>query len=240
MLKFTQDNLFEYDARGFTPLHYAIKQGYAGITEALLKVIPRDGLYLENGVGKTPYEDAEKRAMEPTTTNLHVNNPLGLNNCAIIETEGDVGTMEKELHAVIETMKRLTGNGTLEKGSTLSNAFEKFVSASEGRLAKLKAQEEVAKAEDAKEQSSDDDGSRDIMVPIRTLDVIARAVGPNTVKRTLVHLKDVQKSVGIELARINQVEEQPSNRDGLEDEVDKEDEVKGMVIDNLERAVNLW
>ncbi|KXN88341.1 hypothetical protein AN958_07486 [Leucoagaricus sp. SymC.cos] len=157
LLKFSQQCLLAYDARGFTPLHYAIKHAYVGTTETLLKVMPHEGLYLENGVGKTPYEDAEKRAMKPITDGIYTNQPLTLARNSF-RFRDDVEQIEKELECVMNTLKMLLKNGIVEKGTTLSNTFEKFVSASEGRLVKMKAQAAIVKAEEEAEKEREGGG----------------------------------------------------------------------------------
>ncbi len=44
------------DVDGQTPLHSAVARSYSTIVRHLLRVIPKDGLAVENGVGNTPRE----------------------------------------------------------------------------------------------------------------------------------------------------------------------------------------
>ncbi|KAF9446800.1 ankyrin [Macrolepiota fuliginosa MF-IS2] len=224
IVNFTQNGLLDFDAHGFTPLHNAIQRSYKAVVDEILKVIPQEGLYLENGVGKTPYEDAQKRAMKPITDSVRLHDPTFLRESNYISVRFDVEAREKEIQSVIETTNRLVKNGTLEKGSKLANAFEKFVSATEGRLAKDKAKAaKEAKVEEA--QNEEDKDPRDNRAVVPTFEAIAKAVKGNEAKRTLIHLKDVQLSVATDLEQVAHKDDGSDvfrPRDELEDEEDEE------------------
>lgn len=214
-----------YDAYGFTPLHNAIRKGHPLIAEEILKVIPQEGLYLENGVGKTPYEDAQKRAMRPVTYTISKVNPSVLEYSSGVRPTHmhlNIDALEKELQKVVDSLNRLVRNGTLEKGSQLANTFEKFVSATEGRLAKEKARA----AETAGDSKGEDDVHTDARDPIETFKATAKAVQSDEAKRTLIHLKDVQLSVETDLQRVaHEVNTYSTNYTfGDEEEGDKEKE----------------
>lgn len=202
ILSFTQNGLLVYDAYGFTPLHNAIRKGHPLITGEILKVIPQEGLYLENGVGKTPYEDAQKRAMRPVTCSISKSTPSTLedsNGAQPTPVQLNIDTLERELQNVVDSSNRLIHNGTLKKGSQLAYVFEKFVSATEGRLAKEKAR--------AAEEVGDFNGEDEVVDtrdPIKTFKATAKVVQGDEAKRTLIHLKDVHLSVETDLRRVAQ------------------------------------
>jgi hypothetical protein len=208
----------------------------------LLKVLPSEGLYLENGVGKTPYEDAEKRAMKPMSETVRTCDPPSLGRDAEISTFEDVKVMEKGLQDVTETLQLLFSNGVLQKGSTLSNSFERFVSASQGRLVKLRKQAVIAKneAEGKENETKSSEVKLDEANAIQTFNAIAKVVGPNTAKRTLIHLKDVQKSVAIDLGRVGGREAGILTGDGPEDEEPEESEDKGVIRRSITTSSDNW
>ncbi|XP_006457063.1 hypothetical protein AGABI2DRAFT_181422 [Agaricus bisporus var. bisporus H97] len=198
ILAFTKDGLLVRDALGFMPLHHAIRCGFVLITEEILKVIPTEGLYIENGVGKTPLEDAQKRAMKPTIVSVTQPSVQILSGARNILFQDDIEKLEKESRKVMTTLDRLKSSSTVGKGSSLANAFEKFVSATEGRLAKIKAQNQET-LDDNTTNSSQNQLAADPIDSqgdhIKTLTVLEKAISNDDMKRTLVHLRDVQRSV---------------------------------------------
>lgn len=226
ILAFSKEGLLIRDAHGFTALHHAVRLGYPVITQEILNAIPQEGLYLENGVGKTPYEDAQKRAMKPTTESVPLRSVFNLTREAssILYRNNNAKTVELELQKVIATMNRLVSNGILEKSSSLGNSFEKFVSATEGRLVKIKAQLAEAKPEE-------NANPRDLHDSIKTLMVITKVIGGTEAKRTLVHLGDVQRSVATTLKEHAGLGDSViQTGDGLEEEEDEEVKEKAKMM----------
>lgn len=196
--------------------------------------MPQEGLYLENGVGKTPYEDAQKRAMKPMTEMICVNEPSTLRNVTDIHLQSDALGLEEELHTVTETITRLVGSGTLEKGSHLANTFERFAAAVGDQLVRAKVTNIEAKSSKEVEDITD---TKD---HIATFKAIAKAVKGNEGKRTLIHLKDVQLSVQTDLDKLSSghTTHERSSFDNEEDRESKE-KAAGLVFREIPSRGNL-
>lgn len=133
--------------------------------------------------------------MKRTIDRVFVCHPIGLGRDAskIFYRDLNAKSLELQLRETITTMNRLVSGGILEKGSILANAFDKFILATEERLAKTKAQVEQAKENTVRAYR------KDLPDPIGTLAVIAKAASGAEAKRILIHLKDVQHSVATTL-----------------------------------------
>jgi hypothetical protein len=163
--------------------------------------------------------------MKPTTDQASQASVPNLNDASYTQCHDDRQQLEPKLKKVVETMSRLTSNGTLDKGSSLANAFEKFVSASEGRLAKLKASNE--------ESTNPCDNPIEGANPIRTLAVIESAIAEDGMKRTLVHVTDVQRSVASTLEPGTSGVVSVEAKDGFEEEDEHKEKARLMIFDSL-------
>jgi hypothetical protein len=163
--------------------------------------------------------------MKPTTDQVIRPTIPNLSTAENILCHDNSQKLELELQKVVETLDRLVSNGTLEKGSSLANTFEKFVSANEGRLAKIKAQKQ--------ESTNPGDDRLDWANRIQTLAVIESAISDDGQKRTLVHVKDVQRSVASALKPIPSGEISVEAKDGFEEEVEHKEKAGLMAFDSF-------
>lgn len=178
--------------------------------------------------------------MRLITHSVSAQEPSPLMNVNTVNALLNVEELGKEVQSVIETLKRLINNGILEKDSELANVFEKFVSATEGRLAEAKAKAKAVEEAEVEEKRRSENPV-DNSALIETFVAIATAVKGNEAKRSLIHLKDVQLSVATDLNTINH-EKVAQTGDGLEEEEDEEtqEKRKGLVFSEMSLRFSEW
>ncbi|KAG6906166.1 hypothetical protein DXG01_015516 [Tephrocybe rancida] len=227
IIDFSKATLLTRDIDGSTPLHCAIQRGYADITSTLIKAIPVDALYMENGVGETPLDMAMlKHTIETKQSfiNEHNSNPRSLNVGNVFwQRRVELNGLEPEIQRLRQTVEHLVQDGKLIEGGKVAEELIRFYQLMEEKVVAEKAAE-AAKPVDA-EKEDDTEKQKDSNDVGRTLEVIAAAVTACPGKRQLVHLIDVQKSVQGNLTRFSsqqQTEVVHDDGEGLGVEEDEE------------------
>ena len=185
------------DYNGMTPLHLAIKSGYAEITRLIAKTGPAEALTLEDAVGNTPLE---------TATHLAFLKRLDVASCPIprpypmppqvewARTPFDLAKQERELPLLRETIQSLLDEGRLLEGSKLAKDLRDFAARLETKISEVKTAK-TEKAGTAKDSSEQWTAEKDNIDPIATLQVVREAITARPSHRQLVHLSDVQIAV---------------------------------------------
>jgi len=239
------------DADGSTLLHIAVQKADTVLAELLLKYGPTQLLYTENSVGQTPLDIASLKGL-PRTTGLVVPKPtelpMGIENH--LRTSGsvppfDVNKQKAEIPKLRATLDTLLAEGRLASGTDVTTELLAFASRMEGKLAVETAQKNAAEkqAEELEKQAEEleiqaEELEFDPVAPqgttARTYFVLRDAAAARPGRRQLVHLADVQRSVGRNLAE--QVEGtlvRMSERKRATDEENKEADPEAVCIAEL-------
>jgi len=236
IVEFTKSSILMLDVDGQTTLHAAVKLCYAQVTSILLAAADPKGFQMENGVGNTPFDIISLRELNSRIEGFPHSDMMS--NLKIDGVEpfyrypGDyIQKLQKELpklHAILDV---LLADGRLKSQTKLAKELTKFASMMKERLSGAEAAHTARLARFAKveeEKSADPKDSYDLE---KTFSIIVGALKGLTVNRQLIHLIDVQKSVGADLEKVGSRSSDKRRRqkfDGeLEAEQDEEEEEKG-------------
>ena len=191
------------DVDGQTTLHAAVKKCYPKITSILLAAADPKGLQMETSVGNTILDIASLNEFNPRIqqfsqilypkTELRINdvNPFYRYSKAYIQQ------LEKELPKLHSIFDVLFADGRLKSQTKLATELTKFAKMMGERLSAAKAAEAARAPQPPKEEIV-----TDVRDPQATLSTVLAALKNVTVSRQLVHLIDVQKSVGTDLEKV--------------------------------------
>ncbi|KAL5531740.1 hypothetical protein ACEPAG_4617 [Sanghuangporus baumii] len=189
------------DAKGSMPLHAAVHKGFSKIVALLVEAVPdSESLYSENGVGETVLETAWAKFLIDGTRsnypgrdllghrNIRTLNSLSFLTAPVREDRNDLGT---ELELLKSVHANLLRDGKLAANVKLKEALDAFI-----RYLSEKVRSEAESPEiPAKEETIDK------YDPRKTFKVVSAAVSAIPVRRQLVHLTDVQRSVRASLEK---------------------------------------
>ncbi|KAF8075783.1 ankyrin repeat protein [Lyophyllum atratum] len=205
IVEFTKSTLLMRDIDGSTPLHCGVQRGFGEITEMLVKAVPPEALYMENGVGETPFDMATLKHKLQITQDFQYDRAIDVSRLSVghadenpkrIQLEG----LEEEIRRLRSTMDWLIEDGKLIKGTKLAEELHRFAEMMEEKVLSEKA----SVAEETKTSvNTPEKNPKEGENPRRTLDAISAAVAAAPGKRMLIHLIDVQKSVQGNLSRYN-------------------------------------
>jgi hypothetical protein len=143
---FADATLLLRDISGCTPLHCAVHAGFAKITEVLSTGVPTLAIHMEDGVGDTLLEIASvKLTLERTTElkNQRLVNPPTLNDSLVntksFSPRAKATDLEGELLKLRATIKQLTQEGLLVKGTNIADELMKFADMMDTKLEEAKA-----------------------------------------------------------------------------------------------------
>ncbi|KAF5361582.1 hypothetical protein D9757_011560 [Collybiopsis confluens] len=236
----TKASLMIRNVSGSTPLHMATFHGRAKIVQKLVEACPPESLFSENGVGNTPLEIATLLDLPDRIiyTSPGQSPELGAQN---VNTEpprfGELDALSKNVLTLRETISQLSKEGVLKPGEKLAEELSAFARLMETKLvgAKAEAAEEEEKKKKKEPKSESELESEKWNDPIdrsETLKIVQEVVLARPMMyRQLVHVVDVQKSVGDDL---DSAMEQPTDmrswhqqkmtdQQGLEIEEENED-----------------
>ncbi|KAG5643246.1 hypothetical protein DXG03_001296 [Asterophora parasitica] len=234
IINYTKSTLLMRDIDGSTPLHCAVQRGFAEISEAIIRAVPPEALYMENGVGETPLEMAALQHKLDLTQRFTAERHRSVTSLMIHHADDnperiEIYRLEVELPRLRSTIDDLTQAGKLVRGTKLADELVRFVEMMEEKLEAKKAEEKdraFVKEEYARH--------RDSCNRKHTLEVVSEAVAATPGQRLLVHLVDVQRSVHGNLARYakeKEGEEERDDGDRLRKEEDTETkERKGSLV----------
>ncbi|THU93789.1 ankyrin [Dendrothele bispora CBS 962.96] len=215
IVKFAQSNpeLLKYlmmtrDVTADLPLHTAIMRGYSVIVQELVKNSPVEALHAENGVGNTPLEIA---TLKETLNRIRSSDGIHASGCNYHYVDLDpmpdrmrVEHLEKNVPELRQTIAALTRDGKLTD-TRVAEELAKFTQHMETKLTAAKA--EAEKLEEEEKSNLEKSGTGTPVVekaesdnsesnPEATFKAILEAVTAKPAKRGLVHVADVQRSVG--------------------------------------------
>jgi D-ribose pyranose/furanose isomerase RbsD len=225
--------LMTRDVLGDLPLHTAVINGCSVITEKLVNHSPLEALHAENGVGNTPLEIVSLKHTLGRMSMPNQHAPTCDDNHVPLDPEPDhsrLDHLEKNVPELRKVIAALKENGQLTD-PIMAEEFAKFARLMETKLTAAKAEAEKANKEEKKEKPVDDfDSYNDWNA---TLQVIRTAVAAKPAIRTLVHIADVQISVGGHLETAGQRADQTyhrgyrkNNDEGFEAEETEEEKLK--------------
>ncbi|RPD55207.1 ankyrin [Lentinus tigrinus ALCF2SS1-7] len=235
-LKFKAPVFLLRDRSGSTPLHIATKDTLAEITRLLGEAGPEEALTLEDGVGNTPLEMVVSQWLQVSAGN---NGPGTL---PLIPTISDSlhpysndrpYPSDKDIQKLRETIEHLVAQGRLRNGTKLATELASFTSKIE---TSAKKRAEAAAAADDNLKDDKDAEFKPLLEDrncYKTLDYIVEAVASKPhLRRQLVHLNDVHRSVDGTLQRVGRKPNtlvshgHQADDEGLEPEVAEDKETK--------------
>ena len=228
LLDYTHDGLLVQDVDGQTPLHCAVTRSYSTIVNHLLRVIPKEGLVVENGVGNIPREIvalAELRECCKELSRISMQNSSGdtLSPDSLVSTDARIpvahfSKYETELKDLREIVPGMVDRGTvpderkLQMKNEIQNWVNKMLDALEAAKEREERREAVRKArkDEEKKKKRQKKGLPDVNpYPTdtadlkKTFELMTNACEDTFRLRGLIHLLDVQKSVSHSLTKVN-------------------------------------
>ena len=219
------------DVDGQTTIHAAVKLCYAQVTSILLAAADPKGLQMENGVGNTPFDIISLIELKSRIQNFPHRITMSELEVGGVEPfyryPGDyIQKLQKELpklHAILDV---LVANGRLKIQSKLAKELTKFASMMKERLSAAEAAHTARLARFPKDEEASGD-PRDSYDLEKTLSIVVGALKGSTDNRQLIHLIDVQKSVGADLEKaVNRPSDVRKCEGELEEERGDEEEEK--------------
>ena len=231
------------DVDGQTTLHVAVKLCYPQVTSILLAAADPKGLQMENGVGNTPVDmvslsELGSRIQRFPQYQANTMSQLEMNGVeSFYRYPGEYNQkLKKELlklHAILDV---LFADGRLKRQTKLATELTKFASMMKERLSAAEAAHTARLARFPKEEkASADKNPKDAYDNDKTYAIVFGALkdgGLTVVNRQLIHLIDVQKSVGADLEKVgnnrfsDQYRWKRKDKGDLEAEKDEEEEEK--------------
>ncbi|KIK54450.1 hypothetical protein GYMLUDRAFT_63236 [Collybiopsis luxurians FD-317 M1] len=232
IIDYTKAGLMMYDVSGSIPLHIAVANSQVKTVQKLVDNSPPESLFTENGVGNTPLEIATLYGLFHRVVNLTVSQPSelpaswGNTNPPRINLD----KLSENVPALRKAISELSSNGPLKPGDKLTEELSAFARLMETKLAAAKAEAAQEKKEPKTEEELEKEKWNDFEDKSATLKILQEAALARPMQRQLIHLIDVQKSVGSDL---NSAMRQSSNvgyrrsrkedEEGLEPEDDSSD-----------------
>ena len=235
IVEFSKSSILMLDVDGQTTLHAAVKLCYAQVTSILLAAADPKVLQMENGVGSTPFDIISLRELSSRIDGFAQTDTMSLLQIDGVEPfyryTGDyIQKLQKELpklHAILEV---LLADGRLKRQTKLAKELTKFASMMKERLSAAEAAHTARLARFPKEEEEISADPKDSYDLEKTYSIIVGALKGLTVNRQLIHLIDVQKSVGADLEKVgNRLSDEQRIQKGegeLEAEEDEEEEEK--------------
>ncbi|KAF8959387.1 hypothetical protein BDZ97DRAFT_1705185 [Flammula alnicola] len=215
LLEHNRSTLLVRDVDGQTPLHCSVKSSYTEITKQLLAASPPQAIYMENCVGITPLETA---ALAELRNRLHLYNTSPDNYYSgseeIIPSSPDILGNPVSLYLanadkIVEMLDVLKDSQGKYKAKVMA-AITKWATDREKKLQVLKKRDQKAK-EEAEERKKKEEPPAKPVNPTDTADVrtvwtllqeACKAHATSAEHRQLIHLFEVQQSVGATLASV--------------------------------------
>ncbi|KAJ3879583.1 ankyrin repeat protein [Lentinula edodes] len=239
IIDYTRAGLAIRNVYGSIPLHIAISKSQAKTVKKLIDSSPEECLFMENGVGNTPLEMATlldllgrlqnvSRDREPELAAQHVN--LDPSRITLDKLQQDVPNLR-------QTINTLLKNGPLKVDDKLTKELFAF-----SRFMETKLTAATAEAEATKRGNEDEPDVKDKWKDPEdrgtTLKIIKEAILARPHQRQLIHLVDVQKSVGSHLSSAelrstdthNPRHQREHDEEGLEPEEDTEIKLRNSSI----------
>ncbi|KAK7469254.1 hypothetical protein VKT23_003740 [Stygiomarasmius scandens] len=213
------------------PLHTAVMQGNSIIAKELAENSPAEVLHAENAVGNTPLEIA---TLKETLGRMNSSFAYRTEEChersVSLSPEPDrarLEHLEKNVPELRETIAALTRDGKLND-PLLAEELAKFARHLETKLTTARAEaDKLKREENAQTQNADDNNDR--VDHKATLKLLLEAVAARPAERGLVHVADVQRSVGGHLKHADVTfswRAPKKDEDGFEPEEDEEEKLK--------------
>lgn len=210
------------DSTGATPLHSAILRGWSKIVSHLIAIGPPEMLYLENGVGATPFEITRLQFLTQTLRGLgdSLSEPggfyvYGVNYLSLTPAPGMRDRDEAEVKSLRRVIDGIKSSGTLAKKPELLEVLSNFADSSEQEFATWVAQKPKEEPQSTASINNGFDGCN----VTATFEVFSKAV-VEVHQRQLVHLRDVQLAVlnAVEAQTIGKGRVLAAHVEGLEEE----------------------
>jgi len=232
IIDYTQAGLSIRNVYGSIPLHIAVSNSRAKTVKKLVDASPVECLFAENGVGNTPLEVATLNVLLGRMTNMGgvSSSELGAQHVHTHPPRINLDNLKRDVPALRTTIAELLTNGPLKQDDKLTKELSSFARLMETKLVVAEADAAKAKKEDTSES---EDKDQDHENREATLEILQDAVLTRSAQRQLIHLIDVQKSVGSHLNSAgNSIpwHQQQNDEEGLEPEEDGETKLRNSSI----------
>ena len=210
------------DSDGCLPLHIAVRGGQSRIVKLLINASPST-LFMEDGVGSTPFESAtinhfRERMGSFTDDNDTQVGPINPREADRYPDRFNLAHLEKELPGLRNTINSLLEVGKLRKDTKLEKELVRFAETMEEHLRNLQDAPVDVKLVDSKEPEN----PIDVHDHYVTRDVVREALNHVQGQRCLVHVLDAQKSVDCSLKSSYRQEQKDVNGDMLAEGKERE------------------
>ncbi|CAA7269211.1 unnamed protein product [Cyclocybe aegerita] len=238
ILEYSTETLLVPDIDGQTPLHCAVAGSYPTITKVILAYCPPEVIHVENGVGNTPLEIATLASLVKKVSNYRQSNiqseiqPNRIPDSPRPLPIDFLDDIEFQLGVVREALDTMVDRGTVnqERKDQIKTEFRRWLEIMDKRVEKVKAlrekkeqEEREEKEEQAKQNyvpgsylyvkpdkfSTDGVDAEDVCELVLKFE---KKHGSEPAQRRLVHLLDVQESIGAMLKQAD------PKREGREDQ----------------------
>ncbi|KAF8164736.1 hypothetical protein B0H34DRAFT_647969 [Crassisporium funariophilum] len=250
IIDYSKSTLLTRNVDGQNPIHAAVSAKYPEITRMLVAVADVEDLQTEDGVGQTVLEIASLKELDSRMKQkdearyfqrIPDLNPSSVESQSSRYDKRDIERLEKVLPKLRTTLNTLHADGRLKVQTKLASELTRFATMMEERLASRKAVEAARPPPPPpKHKVVAVKNPRDYSDVEGTLQHVLAALEACTATRRLVHLIDVQRSVGANLAKVatSRYQYQRANHDGLEDEEDSDEREKkqSMVLQHINTA----
>jgi hypothetical protein len=241
IVEFTKSTILMLNVDGQTTLHAAVKLCYPQITSILLAASGPKGLQMENSVGNTPFDiislsELSSRIQRLPPKRLNSITTFWMNSLSFYRYPEDyIQKLRKELPKFDAILDVLFANGKLKSQTKLATELAKFASMIKERLTAAEAAHSARLARFPKEEkASPAKDPKDTTDIEKTYSIVVEALKGLTTNRQLIHLIDVQKSVGADLEKVGNRSSCGKSRwtrrredeGGLEAEQDEEEKEK--------------
>ncbi|EAU82414.1 ankyrin repeat protein [Coprinopsis cinerea okayama7 len=206
LLNFDDNLALVRNVDGQTALHIAVETGRAKSTERLLKATQYGGLFMENGIGHTPYETLYLKHLASSLQTQRNQTSFSISTVSVRRASPgpqrvDIDSLEKEIPRLKETVASIIAEDRPANSQKFAFDFEVFIKTLESLLASAKeAKAKLPPAPAAKEKeavfSEDLDISKTWQVVQQTVISIPKQ------QRDLIKLFDVQQSVKANLDKV--------------------------------------
>ena len=227
IVEFTKSSILMLDVDGQTTLHAAVKLCYAEITSILLAAADPKGLQMENGVGNTPFDIislSELTSRIEGFPHMITMTQLKMDGVEPFYRYGGeyIQKLQKELPKLHAILDLLLADGRLKRQTKLAKELTNFANMMKERLSVAEAAHTMRLARLPTEEEEISADPKDKYDLEKTFSIVVGALKGLPVNRQLIHLIDVQKSVGADLEKVGDRSSNEGRRRKSEGELDEE------------------
>ena len=207
IVEFTKSTILMLDVNGQNTLHAAVKASYPQVTSILVAAMDPKGLHMENSVGNTVLDTVTLDELNSRIQRFLQTQSISMTELATSYNVDPfhrypgnyIQKLEKELTKMDATFDALLVDGRLKMQTKIYAELTKFSSMMRERMSTAEATARLTVVQAEKIPEIKD--PVDTPSVKKTTMIVLEALKDLTAERQLVHLIDVQKSVGAALEK---------------------------------------